>query len=434
MNFDNDGSCSPVARTRSARDAALNTTTALEVQEESMEDGSTAVALPFRLGNSLCENRPMEVTRLKLMTDTSASFQLDPSDEAEAAPAVAEEREADASKGALDDSLVSASPDTELLGAVVAHASDEDDDTGSVGPEPSVASDTSSLAGSLDDLGSFDVGFELAISGSMDVDAVKTFEILAAPVVEELRVDVLGIGVEYDHVKGLASVEPMEVQETRAAGPRSLFLKDCVPLWGSVSICGRRPEMEDAVVAVPRFFDIPLWMLISDRAADGLAPSKISSPSHFFGVYDGHGGAQVRSSWPNIFCISNYGMLTLDPVLFQVANYCQERIHLALADKLASSKEGLEGNGGGSDLQKQWERAFNDCFLKVDAEVGGKVSRACLGTTSEASDPVAPETVGSTAVVSVICSSHIIVANCGDSRAVLCRGKQALPLSVDHKV
>lgn len=416
MSFDNDGSCSPVARTRTAHAAAITTTTALEVQEESMEDGSTAVALPFRLGNSLCENRPMEVTRLKLITDTPTSFQLDPPDAA--AAVMVEGREGNVSKGMLDDNLVSAGLDTERLGTV-APGSDDDDDTGSVGPEPSVASDTSSIAGALDDLGNFDLGFELGMSGSMDVDAVKTFEILAAPVVEELGVDVLGIGVEYDQVKGLTSVEQMEVQERRAAGLRSLFLKDCVPLWGRISICGRRPEMEDAVVAVPRFFDIPLWMLISDLAVDGLVPSKISLPSHFFGVYDGHGGAQV-------------------------ANYCQERIHLALADKLSRSKEGLEGIGD-SDWQKQWEIAFKDCFLKVDDEVGGKVSRVCLGSTSEASggksslgstamsDPIVPETVGSTAVVSVICSSHIIVANCGDSRAVLCRGKQAMPLSVDHK-
>ncbi|MCH1922073.1 hypothetical protein L9G15_21965, partial [Shewanella sp. A3A] len=35
--------------------------------------------------------------------------------------------------------------------------------------------------------------------------------------------------------------------------------------------------------------------------------------------------------------------------------------------------------------------------------------------------------------ISLESSSHIIVANCGDSRAVLCRGKQPVPLSVDHK-
>lgn len=70
------------------------------------------------------------------------------------------------------------------------------------------------------------------------------------------------------------------------------------------------------------------------------------------------------------------------------------------------------------DLRKEWERVFIDCFKKVDEET----------------EQIAPETVGSTAVVAVVSSSHIIVANCGDSRAVLSRGKQAISLSVDHKV
>lgn len=86
--------------------------------------------------------------------------------------------------------------------------------------------------------------------------------------------------------------------------------------------------------------------------------------------------------------------------------------------------ETLNGNSGDA-RQVQWEKVFTDCFLKVDDEVGGK-------TTMDVA--LAPETVGSTAVVAVVSSSHIIVANCGDSRAVLYRGKEAIPLSVDHKV
>lgn len=74
--------------------------------------------------------------------------------------------------------------------------------------------------------------------------------------------------------------------------------------------------------------------------------------------------------------------------------------------------------------QEQWRKACTNCFLKIDAEVGGKASV----------ESVVPETVGSTAVVAIVCSSHIIVANCGDSRAVLCRGKEPIALSVDHKV
>ncbi|KAL3586787.1 hypothetical protein D5086_013654 [Populus alba] len=106
-----------------------------------------------------------------------------------------------------------------------------------------------------------------------------------------------------------------------------------------------------------------------------------------------------------------------------VANYCHDRIHSALSEEIEFVKNGLSDGSIKDSCQEQWKNAFTNCFLKVDAEVGGKAG----------AEPVAPETVGSTAVVAIICSSHIIVANCGDSRAVLCRGKEPMALSVDHK-
>ncbi|CAN6354105.1 unnamed protein product [Urochloa humidicola] len=185
------------------------------------------------------------------------------------------------------------------------------------------------------------------------------------------------------------------------AGARSVFAVDYVPRWGLESICGRRPEMEDAAVALPRFFDVPLWMVAGDAPVDGLDRASFRLPAHFFGVYDGHGGVQV-------------------------ANYCRERIHSVLVEELSKAEESVSGvDLSGLESKKQWEKAFVDCFSRVDAEVGGNPTTA--------GKPVAPDTVGSTAVVAVICSSHIIVANCGDSRAVLCQGKQPLALSVDHK-
>lgn len=42
--------------------------------------------------------------------------------------------------------------------------------------------------------------------------------------------------------------------------------------------------------------------------------------------------------------------------------------------------------------------------------------------------------MGSTAVVAVVGKEELVVANCGDSRAVLSRGGVVVPLSVDHKV
>jgi protein phosphatase 2C len=114
---------------------------------------------------------------------------------------------------------------------------------------------------------------------------------------------------------------------------------------------------------------------------------------------------------------------------------------VALLEQLSRIEETMcAANLGDMEFKKQWEKAFVDSFARVDDEVGGKAIRGGggeAGTSNAvvlAPEPVAPETVGSTAVVAVICSSHIIVSNCGDSRAVLCRGKQPVPLSVDHKV
>ncbi len=117
-----------------------------------------------------------------------------------------------------------------------------------------------------------------------------------------------------------------------------------------------------------------------------------------------------------------------------MANYCRERIHLALAEEIGLIKDNLSDGSMGGNQQLQWEKAFTSCFQRVDDEIGGSVSSGINGSNEDASEPVAPETVGSTAVVALVCSSHIIVANCGDSRAVLCRGKEAMALSVDHKV
>ncbi|KAJ4866751.1 Protein phosphatase 2C 7 [Raphanus sativus] len=196
----------------------------------------------------------------------------------------------------------------------------------------------------------------------------------------------------------------------RGGGSRSVYELDCIPLWGTVSICGDRSEMEDAVRALPRFLKIPIKMLMGGDH-EGMSPSLTHLTSHFFGVYDGHGGLQV-------------------------ADYCHDRIHFALAEEIEWIKEELlcERNNTGEGRQVLWEKVFFDCFLKVDDEVKGKINRPVVGSPDEmVLEAVSPETVGSTAVVALVCSSHIIVSNCGDSRAVLLRGKESMPLSVDHK-
>eukprot|EP00897_Mesotaenium_endlicherianum_P007166 jgi/Mesen1/6478/ME000331S05598 len=94
------------------------------------------------------------------------------------------------------------------------------------------------------------------------------------------------------------------------------------------------------------------------------------------------------------------------------------------------------GGGGGAELEAHLRQALYAAFSRIDAEVGGRC--ACAPEAAGRGEckhlPVAGETVGSTAVVAVVNDTKIVVANCGDSRAVLSRGGAAVPLSCDQKV
>ncbi|KAK1355437.1 Protein-serine/threonine phosphatase [Heracleum sosnowskyi] len=189
---------------------------------------------------------------------------------------------------------------------------------------------------------------------------------------------VVTLGID-DNLANGPDYKPIEVvqlppeQGSVGPGARSVFEIDYVPLWGFTSLCGRRPEMEDALATVPRFMKMHTQMLIGDRALDGVTKCLSHLTAHFFRVYDGHGGSQV-------------------------ANYCQERFHSALAEELDVLMTKLNDGSTNDDCQEQWRKAFSITFLKVDAEIG------------EANvAPIAPETVGSTPAVAIVCSSHIIV-------------------------
>ncbi|XP_027361213.1 probable protein phosphatase 2C 8 [Abrus precatorius] len=143
---------------------------------------------------------------------------------------------------------------------------------------------------------------------------------------------------------------------------------------GFISVIGRRRVMEDAVKVVPAF----------------VAAEQRSCGYDFFAVYDGHGGTMV-------------------------ANACRDRLHVLVAEEVKESAEkGLD-----------WCKVMCSCFMKMDGEIG-------VGG-DEAEEDGGGNTVGSTAAVVVVGKEEIVVANCGDSRAVLCRGGVAVPLSRDHK-
>eukprot|EP00249_Psilotum_nudum_P018255 c26715_g1_i1 orf=330-1544(+) len=189
---------------------------------------------------------------------------------------------------------------------------------------------------------------------------------------------------------------------------------DCCPPYGVVSVIGRRREMEDAVAVVPRFLSLPCEFVGGCTAHVSRAP-EASSGFHFFGVYDGHGGVQA-------------------------AQFCRDHLHRALAEEIHVMTSAItpQSFSAVDSWQEQWEKAMNACFLRMDVEIGGGVYQKGEQSKREGIleccvEPIAPETVGSTAVVAVVGTSWIIVANCGDSRAVLSRRGHAIALSVDHK-
>ncbi|KAF5451059.1 hypothetical protein F2P56_031358, partial [Juglans regia] len=162
-----------------------------------------------------------------------------------------------------------------------------------------------------------------------------------------------------------SSYENDEVLSFRRESPESFTT------YGSVSLIGRRREMEDAVRAELGF----------------MKKSKTAVKYDFFGVYDGHGGPQVATA-------------------------CEERLHGVLAEE---RDDHVQGEDEGMDY---WQRVMDACFGKMDEEVR---------------DNGLGRTVGSTAVVAVVGEEEVVVANCGDCRAVMCSGGVALVLSTDHK-
>lgn len=198
-----------------------------------------------------------------------------------------------------------------------------------------------------------------------------------------------------DHVSFEHKEESSIINEKKYSA--SSFSSKFPPLWGLVSICGRRRDMEDSVIAMPRFTKISSYMLFDDynRALD-IDFSNQELTAHVFGVYDGHGGCQV-------------------------ANFCRERLHHVLAEEIKGSH--THQRVAQYHNEARWREIFANCFRRLDDEVSGV----------SVNKPICSDSVGSTAVVAVVCPTHVIVGNCGDSRAVLCRGKEPVPLSVDHK-
>ncbi|CAE7476264.1 unnamed protein product [Symbiodinium sp. CCMP2456] len=148
--------------------------------------------------------------------------------------------------------------------------------------------------------------------------------------------------------------------------------------WGFSSMQGWRPRMEDSHFAFAHLDGD--W---ADTAA--------------FAVLDGHGGREV-------------------------AFFCQHRLPSAIArhpraDPEAALRKAFEGMD--ELLCRPEEQSYLQSFTGATRNGSKMLSDA--------------RRVGCTAVVCLVQSERLIVANAGDSRAVLSREGFAVPLSEDHK-
>ncbi|KAF8111286.1 hypothetical protein N665_0076s0267 [Sinapis alba] len=356
-----------------------------------MEEMTPAVAVTLSLANSICDSSPVDITQLKNVTDAADLLPDSTMEEA------AEEEPKKMSSSVNNDCDGSVVDEDEVLSVV--------EDASAVISEGLLVVDAGSELNLSMEIENGRVLAKAIILGESSIEQVPAAEVLIASAnQEDTKVDDDGSGVTASEV---VIRLPEENSNNHVAKGKSVYELDCIPLWGTVSIQGNRSEMEDAVAVLPHFMKLPIKMLMGDH--EGMSPSLTHLTGHFFGVYDGHGG-------------------------YQVADYCRDRLHFALAEEIERIKDELCKRNTGEGRQVQWEKVFTNCFLTVDGEIEGKIGRAAAdGSADMVLEAVASETVGSTAVVALVCSSHLVVSNCGDSRAVLYRGKEAMPLSVDHK-
>jgi protein phosphatase 2C len=113
----------------------------------------------------------------------------------------------------------------------------------------------------------------------------------------------------------------------------------------------------------------------------------------------------------------------------QVATTCQDLMYEAVAEEHEKSKPG-------SGEAVAWKEVMERSFARLDERA------ANWATTRSREEPACRceqkmtsrcDHVGSTAVVAVVSPTQLVVANAGDSRAVLSRAGAPVALSVDHK-
>merc|ERR1712159_29290 len=139
------------------------------------------------------------------------------------------------------------------------------------------------------------------------------------------------------------------------------------------------------------------WRVSMEDAHSAQVGLSMAPKCSFFGCFDGHGGQMIA--------------------LYSARH---------LADKICSLPEWKKGvdelERAPAKAVEHFKEAMRNGSLQLDAEMR-ELPEVRSGEDHS----------GTTAVFAIVTPTHIIVANIGDSRAVMCRSGQTIPMSFDHK-
>ncbi|KAI3712559.1 hypothetical protein L1987_71118 [Smallanthus sonchifolius] len=107
----------------------------------------------------------------------------------------------------------------------------------------------------------------------------------------------------------------------------------------------------------------------------------------------------------------------------QVSAVCKEQMHVIIKEELMHVK--VVGDGGDESWRSAVNRSFQRTYEMALKQCSSSLICRCNPQLS---------LMGSSVVVSIVTKECMVVANCGDSLAVLCREGRPIPLSDYHKV
>lgn len=127
-----------------------------------------------------------------------------------------------------------------------------------------------------------------------------------------------------------------------------------------------------------------------------------------------------------------------------MSTLCKQRLHLLVKEELMHSRNSAYMMSGSSSSgvnigqeqkwEAEWRRILQRCFVRIDKMASSNCDCGNLGYTCNCPPNYNLSLTGSTAIIAILTDHTIVIANCGDSRAVLSRDGTSIPLSFDHKV